>query len=98
MLGFEGRVKRLGTERGFVARESAGIHESHGAEASNVAIVNGASVGEADSDRGVTELDRWQAAIVEKQRSGETGLDDDPVTGGQVQNHELRTPPASSDC
>src|SRR5215467_7574919 len=97
MLGGERAVKWLDAERGRVLVESLWRHHGHRAQAADVTVVEGASVVECESDRGVAAFVIGKSPVVDQQRASESRLYDDPVSGGQRNHDELGASPTSLD-
>src|SRR5512132_3799357 len=96
MLRRECRVKGLDAERARVRVPSRRRHQRDRAEASNVAVVQGAAVVEAELERGVAALGVGERAVgwgVEQHRAGEARLHDYAVAGGKVEDDELGAAP-----
>src|ERR1035437_1226191 len=88
-------VKWLDSECLDVFLESLGRHQREGAEGTNVAIVEGASVIESEVHGRVCRLALRERPGGEEKRAGEAWLHDDPVAGGEIEHDHLRPAPAS---
>src|SRR5215203_2914824 len=93
----EGGVKRLDAERGGVVVPALRAHQRDGAEAADVAVMEGASVVETQVQRGVAALavGEGMLRVLEQQRAGEAGLHHEPLARRQVEHDELRAPPGT---
>src|SRR5690348_14257869 len=96
----ERRVKRLDAQPALVLREPRRRHEPDRAEAADVAVVQAAAVVEREghAEELPLALRERSDAVVDEERAGEAGLDDEPVAGRQVEDHELRAPPRAVDA
>src|SRR5687767_10269596 len=93
----EGRVKWLNAKPFRVVRQSPGAHECDGAEAANVAIVQGTAVRESQLQRGVGQLTLRQRPIVDQEGSGKSWLNDQRIASRELDDDELGPPPAPRD-
>ena len=87
MLRGERAVKWLDPQRCRVALKPVGVHQHDGSEPTNVAVVDGAPVVENELDCRVLALPLGEVAGIDQKRSGEPGLNDYPVAGGQIKNN-----------
>src|SRR3954467_6546957 len=97
MLGGEGRVKGLDAQRRGIAGEAFRRHERDGAEAADVAVVNRAAVVQAELHRRVRTLALRQIPVIDEQRTGEAGLNDESVSAREIEHDELGAPPTALD-
>src|SRR5215212_3204593 len=97
MLRRERGVKRLRAQSLRVAGPAFGTHQGHGPEATNVAVVQGATVVELKAKRGVATLALGKIARVDQQGTGEARLYDDSVAAVEVEHYQLRSTPSASD-
>src|SRR5688500_13712043 len=93
----EGRVKWLNGKPFRVAVELPRAHERHGPEAADVAVVQRATIIERELERGVRELAFGERSLVDEQGTSEPGLNDQRVTGRELDDDQLRPPPAPRD-
>src|SRR4051812_39733771 len=97
MLGGKARVKWLDAKRRSVFREALGRHQRDGSKAPNIAIVQRAAILQNELERRVRTLLVRKLSAVDEQRSGKAWLNDEPVSGGQIDHDQLRATPAPHD-
>src|SRR5260370_6895734 len=97
MRGSKCIVKWLDAEFSRVLFETIGIHQRNRSQPAHVGVVKSSAVVEIESERGIIELRSRECAIVDQQRARESWLDDDSVTGVEIDHHQLGAPPAAKD-
>src|SRR4029077_2112648 len=97
MRGRKCTVKRLDAEFPRVLFETIGIHKRSRSEASDVGVMQSSAVVEVESQRRIVELCARESAIVDEECAGEARLYNDPVTGVEIDHHQLCPAPTAKD-
>ena len=97
MRGRECTVKWLNAEFPRVLFETIGIHQRNGSQPADVGVVKSSAVVEIESERGIVELRSCESPVIDQQRARESGLDDDPIAGVEIDHYELGATPAAKD-
>src|SRR4051812_40838365 len=97
MWAGEGMVKWLDAQFAGIFREPFFIHKRDSTEAADIGVVESSTVVEIQAQRGIVELFGAQSAVVDKERACEARLYDEAIIRVEVDDDELRAPPAAED-